>query len=459
MMEVDVFNAIILFFVATYCVYVVMKNPYTTDMKALYFLTTFAGILVYSGISTLYVGLCEKYFVPFLIYAIVFSISFIVANYVRMRKYEVNYNGAMNSSVIFDTSILSDKFLLVMTILNFMYVLVQLVYPENRLSNLYTFAIGVEKIDFFNYRDTARSLPIYQFFYYISLSTMVFLYIYVDRLIKQKKIGRAILIIVLNMYLSFALTQYIGRSGMVANILFLLLLLLYGKKGKKLLKGAVKLLAVLGILFFLSMPAMYAYEFTRLGRSVGEIDKSYAIQTLIWQETNYGTHYQTLVELHSGSAFLNWFLWLTTLPIPSFLAEFKSNLLLVNQALSEYVTGVPYGHMYYFVKLPSLFGEGLYVFGPIFFWIHAAVIGVFINKFSELLEKHSELGVLNIYFATSCLLIGRGGSSSLFPQAVNYIVFFGIMMFILYSLPQGKCKRLNNYQHYANNLQIGVKND
>jgi hypothetical protein len=106
----------------------------------------------------------------------------------------------------------------------------------------------------------------------------------------------------------------------------------------------------------------------------------------------------------------------------------------VNQALSEYVTGFPYGHMYYSVKLPSLFGESLYVFGPIFYWIHAAFIGVFINKYSGMLEKHSELGVLNIFFATNCLLIGRGGSSSLLPQAVNNIVFFVIIMFFIHSL-------------------------
>ena len=217
------------------------------------------------------------------------------------------------------------------------------------------------------------------------------------------------------MYLKFALEQYIGRSGMIYNLLFILLIVVYDRKGRNMLN-----------------------EFIRLGLSIDSINSSNAIQTLIWQETNYGKYYQTLVELHSGDAFLNWFLWLVTLPLPSFLFSFKSNLLLVNQILSEYVTGVAYGHMYYSVKLPSLFGESLYVFGSVFFWIHAALIGIFLNKYCGMLEKHSELGVLNIYIAASCLLIGRGGSSSLFPQAVNLIVFYSMIMFILHRLKNGK---------------------
>ena len=437
-MKINIVLLIIFLIVAILLYAAVISRDYISSIKKIYFTTAFVGILIYSGVSTLYVDLCEDFFIHFLIYIVVFSIAFVCSSRFKVGSYFINYSDSQIESLrpklkknsLMDSSNLSDVFLIVMVVLSYSYIFIQLIYPENRLGNLIN--ISLSQRDIFNNRDYSRSLLIYQLFNYIELGTLGFYYVYLGRLVNKKKTSIAILLILLRVYLNLGLNQYISRNEIVSLLLFIALVVVYSKnRYDDLFKKTIKLFAIVFALTLILSPVLYMYQFLRLGLSLPDIDASEAISSLIYSETNYGQYYESLLELSSTKGTVNWFVWILTLPVPSAIFTFKRDIVLVNQVLSEYITGYPYGHAYYTVKLPSLFGEALYVFGILFYWLHAVFIGVFINKLSGILEKDENLSILTLWFATQSLLLGRGGSSSLVPNAVNILLFYAIIITII----------------------------
>ena len=448
-MKFDAFLTIILLLISLMLYSLVISRKYISSLKKLYFTTAFIGIIIYSGISTLYIDLCENYFIHFLIYIVVFSFSFVGACHIRIGRYLINYsdsqienNKTQTLNTMFDSAVLSDHFLIIMTILSYSFLVIQLVYPVNKLGNLINISISQKEL--FTNRDYSRSLSLYRVFNYIELGSLGFFYVYIGRLVNKGKIGIAITLILLRVYLTVGLNQYISRTEIVSYILFVSLLIVYKKyRYKQMFKTTLKLFFVLMIAVIVFSPLLYLYQFLRLGLSLPDINFADAFSNLIYSETNYGQYYDTLLELSSDKGTRDWFLWILTLPIPSAIFTFKNDIVLVNQVLSEYVTGYPYGHIYYSVKLPSLFGEALYVFGIVFYWMHAAFIGLFINKLSGFLEKDENLAILNLWFATQSLLLGRGGSSSLIPNAVNILFFYSIEICIINLIRKYKCVRMH----------------
>ena len=182
-----------------------------------------------------------------------------------------------------------------------------------------------------------------------------------------------------------------------------------------------------GILFIVCIPVLLAYESYRLGAELNVNYSLDAVYSLIYKETDYGKHYDFCVSHFSLRYLKDYFIWLITLPLPSVFFKFKSTLVLVNTEFSELMIGIKSTEPGYYVLLPSILGEALFVFGPSLYWFHGFFLGGFINKFCTCLEKNAELSVLQMYFAAQFLLMGRGGSGSVLPQAINVMVFYLIV--------------------------------
>ena len=404
-----------------------MLNRRISPIKKIYYILMLIGIFIYSGISTTYEDLCEEYFGPFLVYIFVLTIGFLTSE--KLPRLKIGNVNTRTFTSYLDTRRISDKLLIVLVILNFSYTIMQLSYPVNRWGSIFNITLSV--VDIFEKQTVARTGALYQIFYYVKLATNFFFYIAIYRLVDRKKVASAVLLFFLKIYLEIAVTHYVGRSGFLCYILFVMFIIIYTKNTNKLLKKSIRTLTIFGILFLVAVPLLYAYQFSRLGATASNVSYGTSFAKLMQAETTYGRFYKRCIELSSFSSFSDYVKWFITLPLPSAFFKFKESIILANQALSESVLGIAKGESGFFIYLPSLLGEAFYVNGRIFYFVHALFIGLFSGKFCSMMESGTELGIANLWFASSFLLMGRGGSTGYISECVNQMIFFLILMFFI----------------------------
>lgn len=409
----------------TFC----LKNKNISQTKKIYFLLSYAGIIVYSGISTVYVESAKAYFGHFLIFLVAFYIGFVSGGKIKFRGTRIILNSKTTDNEYHHskTEFIPDTLLICFLILFFAYYFVQLVYPTNRLSNLLGFRLLLTGI--FERREAARSNGLYQVFYYLNMLTMVFVFIYLNRLRNRKKTLLLVGIFLTWIYLKTVVLGYIGRYEII-TVAFMVITLI-ACKDSQVIRLNKKIISIFVVIFIAMIPFLLAYESFRLGRSFQVGNFGGSIRALFESETGYGKYYDECINMSSGNNLLNYLAWVASLPLPSAIFRFKNKLQLVNVYFSERVLNVMYGTRGYYVVLPSLLGEAFILYGRYFFWLHALLLGFFINIFSSLMEKNYELEIVNFYFAVSCLALGRGGTGSVLPSMINCMVFYLISLGIL----------------------------
>ena len=417
----------------------VLKSRRVSDLKKIWFSFTAIGIIIYSGLTTLlkkWGG--DEYFWNFILYYIALVIGFLLCTKVRLKKSSKFSNYQRKNPLSFSERYFSNRFLKVMVVLYYSYSIVQLIYPVNNLSNLFNIKLTGEGM--LSIATEARGNAIYQVFYYINMSTTIFYYIYIHRKLKSGKYINAILLIVLDTYLNIAIAQYISRSAALVKLLFIMIVVVVNYRKTALFKRVVKVMLRFSVILLISVPLLVAYTDYRLGVGLNFASFSSSIELLFEQEIGFGRHYDFCKENFSPLYMINYFVWLITLPIPSAIATFKSNIIMMNTVLSEAVLGVGKGTNSYYILLPSLFGEAMLQFSRPFSWIHGFILGLLLYVISTLMEKNRELDIATIYFATSCLMMGRGGMASAIPAIINTLFFYVIVSFFYKTIIQQKRK-------------------
>lgn len=443
-MQFDLINTIIFLFITLLAFGLILLNKQYSSSKKVFFIFTSFGILFYSGISTLYIGLCEEYFWLFIFYYISFVFGFSVCSrlHLDIKRKRIIFTKRQKkndcfSAYSYSEKYISNNFLKLMVCIYISYYIVQLCYPVFRISNLFHFNFSLTDSFSGVYKGGGA---VYQIFYYLNLGTTCFFYIYMYRLIKENRIIRAVLLFGFSVYLEVAASQYMARSGALAKLLFLMLLLVSRYREKVRMRKILKILIVFGGFFICITPMLVAYEKIRLGASASIVSVPEAIEQLFYSETCFGKYYSVCEEHYVSNNLLGYILWFITLPLPSVIFTFKNTFFNVNTAFSEIVLGISSTDPGYYVLLPSLFGESLLVFGKIMCFLHGLLIGIFVYKFCNALEKNRELILVIMYFATQFLLIGRGGSASAVAPAVNIMIFYLIIVYIHKCLKMHKLK-------------------
>ena len=334
------------------------------------------------------------------------------------------------------------------TIVYFVIAVLSLLYPQNRITNLFRIAINIDNI--FERRVAYKSDMISYALYTIKIVLLPLVYIHMSRARSGLKVALTIFAV---LYLDVAQLGYIGRSGLLSQLFVLcgcVIIHRYDRwsgivkeekrvdnseADKRMWKGIRRLILVVIVCLILGMPLLQDFTAYRNGRSASS-DTSGSIRKLLTVETGFPNHYAYCLEYHEDSEkavhfslgrYMN---WIATLPIPKLISS--SEAININYRFSEFRTGNMYGSQYFYVLLPSLLGEGLLMYGSHFFWVHGLFLGFLIAVVIRFLSSVRSLRFWAVYIALSIVLMARGGSQGAISVIVNYSLIVWLFLVIVF---------------------------
>jgi hypothetical protein len=166
-----------------------------------------------------------------------------------------------------------------------------------------------------------------------------------------------------------------------------------------------------------------------MGIQPGNIDFVTSINKLIEIELTFPKYYERITSLKELSP-LVYILYVLFLPFPSIIWPGKPTIF-INDTFTYMMLGLVKGSPKYYVILPSILGESMLIFGSNFYWIHAIILGVIIGFIWRVLSINKYFMFINIYYGIQLITIGRGGSQSWIPDAINGLIPLLFWTFIL----------------------------
>lgn len=104
----------------------------------------------------------------------------------------------------------------------------------------------------------------------------------------------------------------------------------------------------------------------------------------------------------------------------------------INDIISTYILGTSRGDRGFYIVLPGLIGESIFLFGKSFFWLHGLFLGLvssFVLKLFVYIRSSVFLQTYFVFLITYQL--NRGGVASFLPIVVNQFILFYIVLFIV----------------------------
>jgi hypothetical protein len=250
----------------------------------------------------------------------------------------------------------------------------------------------------------------------------------------QYKIRYVVLFIVVNMYISYANTAYIGRGAFVLN--FIALIYLIYTKDKALFRKTI-------LITLLATPLIswlfFQFTYFRLGAeyvSVGYFDSIYLLLINESRTIQYG---ETALLYQSKNILIDYYKWLFTIPIPTVMLPF--NVLELNYVIGSDVLNVSPGERGFYVSLVGLMYESLYLYGNTFFVIHAVLVQyITISLFRVFKGINNAQLLYGVLIANSTYALCRAGTSSYMPFAVNTMMLI-VLFYIFYIIFQKRLLR------------------
>lgn len=305
------------------------------------------------------------------------------------------------------------------TFLNF----IGLIYPEFKLTNLVSPPMPDVNTWLNSVYDEKEHSMLETLRYLCSNTLMPFYYfsLYKYNSDKIKVAG----ILFFNLYISYCIEGNIGRSSVLVALLIIFLATLRDMPAKK----RLTILLRVGIVAPIFLVAFYYYSLIRVGHDVDTtIGISDIVLMLFSQEINYPLWFDDYINGHSYSSLYKYIEWFTLLPFPGFLKGDLGNYRL-NAEFTYLVTGMIPGTTGFSIKLPGLVGEGLYVFGPLFFFLHATLYSFIYSKVVIFLSSNKMLSYLAFYYAILMSFdVARGGTISVYPHIVKHLIIFAIVI-------------------------------
>lgn len=275
--------------------------------------------------------------------------------------------------------------------------------------------------------------------FYIENIVYVF---YVVSLYKYRKnMKKMTIAILLPIYLGYADTSYIGRGTMMLTAINLGIAFIYCyPKFKK----TVILSVSLGAPFVIFLLVWYSAY--RIGVSFDNITIAKAVKILSYQETSYPLHYEAISNWGiNWDYFYAYVYWVVTLPLPGFLKSSDIDVSF-NYLFSELINGTSRNAPGFAVSLPGIVNEGIFVFGPTFFVLHAFLLGLFVGKTYNLIRYNSELFLFIHCSVNVAYSISRGGTGSQYSFYLKSLLIYLIVRYVVlnkyykkYKIKQANC--------------------
>ncbi|MCM1140356.1 MAG: hypothetical protein NC453_17445 [Muribaculum sp.] len=256
----------------------------------------------------------------------------------------------------------------------------------------------------------------------------IFFYIGLAKYVNNPK--KIIYILLLSTWFSYAGNSYLSRGQILRMIvvIFLLYYFKYPQKRKKLL-----VLAFFGSIFLISFFVSYMYM--RMGNGFQMIDLSLAVEKIAEIELSFSKDFDLVLRNtnYQGGDYLWWFI---SMPLPGFL-KFGSADLEINQFYNRDILGVNTWDNDFFITLPGLVIEGVYIFGPTFYIIHAIIFAVVCNIIFNIFRESKIFYLLSIYYIINIPFGAiRAGTQGLYPYTNKIIPIAILIVYLWYKIHQ-----------------------
>jgi len=302
--------------------------------------------------------------------------------------------------------------------------LVPLIYPELRLQHLFA-PPPPDLIAHLAARWEPKEMDVLQKLVdYARVLLTPFFYIALFRY--RKRLSRIVLIFGLLLYFQYVTEGYISRGaiGIALATIWLALWVARPEQRRFLISIAVVALPLILI-------SSYFYGLIRIGGMPRGVTPVRAAVLLLENEISFPRNVgMPIIESGYRVDFANYVKWMVTLPIPKLLTgEIEGAR--VNYEISEFILGIPRGETGFYVVLPGLVAEAVYIFGRYFFWLHAVFIAFLAAMVIRLMERAPQLLFLQAYVVvTFAYHLNRGGIVGPMGILVNHFLLFYLFVLV-----------------------------
>jgi hypothetical protein len=412
------FLVLALTFFGTFLIGIVAIFNATSQWQRILLFAIISGLFFYSGIGAAYQDVPLYYLLYYFSFLIVFVISFIFFKtvFLKLSRHAKRtlpfFFKSVDKSLIWPSIIFIYLFLL----------LIPLLYPQLRISQLikprFTKLQDVIYARFHSQPDKLLSIV-----NYLTVSLTPFFYIAIFRY--RNRIRLVLLIMMIMLYITFSVNGYIGRSEIFIAIGVIFLSLWVSRPHQR------KLLIISGVLLFpFVLVTAYLYSIYRIGGRIEFSGFINAARELLLTETSFPKNVAVpIIKYGARANLISYIRWVITLPIPKIIMN-KVNTVAINYDISEFLLGISPWKRGFYVVLPGLVGESIYIFGSHLFWLQAIFIGFITAMIVRLLEKTPQFLFLNAYIVMLFgYVLNRAGVSGALGYVINYFLFFYLVVF------------------------------
>lgn len=406
MISFNLYNCIISIAV-TICSFYWIRNVHVIEKRILYLFIALFYFLFCGFTSFLFD--CGNYLIYYSVYT--FALGFTLF-YSRNISFKIDFIKKH------DFIYFVEKYAKYYLVFYFIYQFFGLIYPENKLINLVILQAPQAQDALENSLEHTVGNSIGY------LNTILF-YVALSAYIKRP--WKIIFLMFLNMYLGYANSSYISRGGIVRLLVIIFLFLYINIPQKR------KLIVVLAIILsFFSVVFFIGYMYLRMGGEFVIVDFSFAFQKIAEIELSFATNFEEVIRFNNDE-FWRYLWWFISLPLPGFL-KFGTADIAINQEYTENIIGMSSFEDNFYIMLPGLAIEGVYMFGGLYIF-HAVLYGLVVNLFYNTLFKspifyvYCIFNIINIPFVSI-----RGGTQMFYSTTNKLIVIVLIICFILFKI-------------------------
>lgn len=240
----------------------------------------------------------------------------------------------------------------------------------------------------------------------------------------REKFVKLSIIILIPYYIKYCATAYMGRSDMLEAMILILGVVYFEKPklGKRIVLAAALFMPAL-LIFFVK------YSIERIGGTADNISTLDAVETLLEQESNYPLHFKEVLHLQ-GTHFFNYLVWLTTMPLPGI---FRGGIDVHFAAMfSEDILGITRTDKGFYILLPGVVGESVYLLGKNLFWVNGLIYGYVMGFVTRILLRYPQLICIAIYVAIDFgYVTNRAGFFGGFPFIGKILLYAFIFLWFL----------------------------
>lgn len=269
------------------------------------------------------------------------------------------------------------------------------------------------------------------------LENIVFIFYFVSLYKYRYNVGKLFGLLFFPFYIEYANSGYVARSTIMAYLIIYFVAIYFYNPN---LRRKISFSITIGLPFLVAFLAFYTYF--RRGAEV-DVSTSDAITLLAYQETSYPIHFLQIQKQPENLNLLeDYFQWLTTLPFPGFMKDTSKDYFF-NAIFTERLYGIIRGTQGFYILLPGIVNEGLFIFGKWLFPLHAIILAFFVG-FAYRIVRYREEFLLFLYislFLSS--LFARAGTVSTYPTYLKYLLIYEVLIWwVSLCRPSSKNKKV-----------------